>query len=201
MLEGFDLAPNSHGTQMESTPYSLLAELDKAGIAEGARPPIHLWNPDQVKDIDMEIQADGRWFYLGTPIKRPRLTQLFASVMRLEGEDYYLVTPVEKCRIKVRDVPFMAILLDTTGSALKLTTNMGDKIELSEACPLRVVVDEATAEPALYVTVRDGLDAKLNRNVFYQMMELLEEQTVQGEPWHGVVSNGDFLPIVRGEDV
>ncbi len=186
---------------MENSPYSLLAELEKAGVAQGSRPPIHLWHPDQVKDIEMEIRADGRWFYEGSVIKRPRLTQLFSSVLRLEGEDYYLVTPVEKCRIQVQDAPFMAILLDSNGTALKLTTNMGDEVELSADCPLRVVIDEDSLEPGLYVPVRDGLDAKLNRNVFYQLMELLEEQKYQGEDWHGVVSKGQFFPIIRTNEV
>jgi hypothetical protein len=190
---------------METAPYSLMAELDKAGVAEGQLPPIHLWNPDNVKDIDMRIAADGTWFYLGTPIKRPRLVKLFASVMRKEGADYYLVTPVEKCRVTVEDAPFLIVLLESTpaeqGERLELVSNMGDRVTLSKDCPLRVVIDKETEEPGLYVTIRADLEAKLNRNVYYQLTELLETQDVAGESWHGVVSSGDFLPIIRSSDL
>lgn len=186
---------------MQNSPYSLISELDKAGVAEGALPPIHLWNPEAQKDIDMEIRSDGTWFYQGTAIKRPRLTRLFASVMRREGEDYYLVTPVEKCRIQVQDVPFLAILLEHEGNGLVLTSNMGDKVELSAGNLLRVEVDAETGEPGLYVNVRGELDAKLNRNVYYQLMELLVEKDHAGELWHGVMSQDDFLPIIRSSEL
>jgi hypothetical protein len=182
---------------MLNSPYSLISELEKAGVTDGSLPPIHLWHPDHEKDIDMEIQADGSWFYMGSAIKRPRLTKLFSSVMRREGNDYFLVTPVEKCRIQVQDVPFVAILLETGNNALKLTTNMGDHVTLSKDCPLRVTIDPATQEPGLYVTIRAELEAKLNRNVYYQLMELLEEEEWEGELWHGITSRGDFLPIIQ----
>ena len=186
---------------MQNTPYSLISELEKTGVAEGALPPIHLWHPENEKDIDMEIRADGSWFYQGTAIKRPRLTKLFSSVMRKEGADYFLVTPVEKCRIKVQDVPFQAILLETEDGELRLTSNMGEHITLSKDCPLRVTIDPVTQEPSLYVTIRADLEAKLNRNVYYQLMDLLEEQDVDGEPWYGVTSRGDFLPIIRSSEL
>lgn len=190
---------------MEAAPFSLMAELEKAAVQPGDLPPIHLWNPENVKDIDMQIKSDGTWFYLGTPIKRPRLTRLFASVMRKEGEDYYLVTPVEKCRIVVEDAPFMIVLLETTSegdsACLELVSNMGDRVQLGEKCPLRVTVDEESGEPGLYVTIRAELEARINRNVYYQLMELLEEQALDGELWHGVFSQGCFLPIVRTSDL
>ena len=125
--------------------------------------------------------------------------------MRKEGEDYYLVTPVEKCRIVVEDAPFMIVLLETTGTGettcLELVSNMGDRVQLGENCPLRVTVDKESGEPGLYVTIRAELEARLNRNVYYQLMELLEEQDVSGEAWHGVVSQAWFLPIVRSRDL
>lgn len=190
---------------MESAPYSLLAELDQAAVPAGELPPIHLWHPENIKDIDMVIKSDGTWLHEGTAIKRPRLTRLFASVMRKEGDDYFLVTPVEKCRIQVEDAPFQAILLESQstdiGTALELVTNMGDRIQLGKACPLRVEIDPQRGEPALYVTVRAELEAKLNRNVYYQLMEMLEEQEVNGVAWHGVVSQGDFLPIIQSSEL
>ena len=85
-------------------PYSLMSELGK--VQENEHPPVHLWHPDVERDIDLVISRDGVWNYLGSPIKRPRLVRLFASVLRRDGDDYFLVTPVEKCRISG---PFLAM--------------------------------------------------------------------------------------------
>ena len=71
--------------------------------------PVHLWNPPFCGDLDMRIAADGTWHYLKTPIGRPALVKLFASVLKREGDEYFLVTPVEKCRIVVEDAPFLAV--------------------------------------------------------------------------------------------
>src|SRR5256886_16853363 len=84
-----------------------------AARREGARglPPVHLWNPPDCGDIDMRIAADGTWFYQKTPIGRAALVKLFASVLKREGDKYFLVTPVEKCGIAVDDAPFLAVEL------------------------------------------------------------------------------------------
>lgn len=188
---------------MTQGPYSLLAELEK--VKDKGRPPIHLWNPDNVKDIDMEIHADGSWYYMGTPIERPRLVHLFASVMRLEGGDYYLVTPVEKCRIKVADAPFQIVLLDNEGEGesqiLELTTNMSEPVVLGSEHKLRVDIDDETEEPALYVMIRDGLEARVNRNVYYQLAELLVQSEKSGTPWHGLWSQGVFFPVIESSRI
>ena len=86
-----------------------------AGVAREASaqgpPPVHLWNPPFCGDLDMRIASDGTWFYLKTPIGRPALVKLFASVLKREGDKYFLVTPVEKCGIVVDDAPFLAVEL------------------------------------------------------------------------------------------
>src|SRR6185369_5217538 len=74
-------------------------------------PPVHLWNPPYCGEIDMRIAADGTWFYQKTPIGRAALVKLFASVLKREGERYFLVTPVEKCGITVDETPFLAVEL------------------------------------------------------------------------------------------
>ena len=93
------------------------------GIAASARaaskrglPPVHLWNPPFCGDLDMRIARDGTWFYLGTPIGRFELVRLFSSILRKDGEDYFLVTPVEKVGITVDDAPFVAIDLTAKGT-------------------------------------------------------------------------------------
>src|ERR1700751_1070688 len=106
------------------------------GIAGAARragakglPPVHLWNPPYCGDIDMRIAADGTWFYQKTPIGRAALGKLFASVLKREGDTYFLVTPVEKCGIAVDDAPFLAVELDVEeerGRTLHFRTNVDD---------------------------------------------------------------------------
>ena len=71
--------------------------------------PVHLWNPPDCGEIDMRIAADGVWHYCGSPIGRPPLVQLFASILRKDGDRYVLVTPVEKVGIRVDDAPFLAV--------------------------------------------------------------------------------------------
>src|SRR6201991_3583222 len=83
-----------------------------AGSGEKGLPPVHLWNPPFCGNLDMRIASDGSWFYLNTPIGRPALVKLFASVLKREGDDYFLVTPVEKCGLLVEDAPFLAVELN-----------------------------------------------------------------------------------------
>src|SRR5687767_14190567 len=106
-----------------------------AGAAKSAAdrgpPPVHLWNPPFCGDLDMRIAADGTWYYLKTPIGRPALVKLFASVLKREGGRHYLVTPVVKVGIVVDDAPFMAVELqvadgDAPGRALDFSTNVDD---------------------------------------------------------------------------
>src|SRR2546428_6412050 len=84
-----------------------IADAAKRAAVKGP-PPVHLWNPPYCGDIDMRIAADGTWYYMKTPIGRPALVKLFASVLKKEADKYFLVTPVEKCGIAVDDVPFLA---------------------------------------------------------------------------------------------
>ncbi len=180
-------------------PYSLMAEL--ARVKGKGPPPIHLWHPDNVKDIDMEIKANGDWYYLGTPIERPRLVHLFASVLRREGDDYYLVTPVEKCRIRIEDVPFQVVSLAVTGEGdsqqVQFTTNMAEDLLLDADHPLRFSFDPETNEPSPYVMVRDGLEARLNRNTYYHLAELLTEHQIDATNWLGVWSCGSFFKVME----
>src|ERR1051326_2373606 len=83
----------------------------KSGKGSKGLPPVERWNPPFCGDLDMRIAADGTWYYLKTPIGRPALVKLFASVLKREGGKYFLVTPVEKCGITVDDAPFLAVEL------------------------------------------------------------------------------------------
>ncbi len=183
----------------DSAPYSLLAALAK--VKDKDLPPVHLWQPDHIKDIDMVIQKDGTWMYMGTPITRRRLVHLFSTVLRKEGNDYFLVTPIEKCRIRVEDAPFQAVLLEEEGvgqeQSLFFTTDMAERIKADKNHPLRFEIDLKSGEPSPYVMVRDGLEAKLSRSVYYQVADLVVSEEVDGEDWLGVWSGGVYFQLMR----
>lgn len=174
----------------------LLAQIARSG---NGLPPVHLWNPDFCGDIDMRIARDGTWFYLGTPIGRKPMVRLFSTIIRRDGDDYFLITPVEKVGIKVDDAPFVAVLLDVEGSGesqlLRFTTHVDDVVEAGPDHPLRIDLDPQTQEPAPYILVRNNLDALIHRNVFYQLVDLAVVREIDGRRWLGVWSGGEFFPI------
>lgn len=154
-------------------------------------PPVHLWNPPNCGEIDIVIRRDGLWFHEGSPIGREALVRLFSSVLRLDPDGYHLVTPVEKMKITVEDAPFLAVRVDRVGEALRFLTNVGDAVEAGPDNPIRVTTDPGTGEPAPYVHVRRGLEARLRRPVFYELVEMAETR----DGVMGVASNGAWFPI------
>ncbi len=146
-------------------------------------------------DLDIRIGRDGTWFYHGTPIGRKALVKLFSTVLQRDANgDYWLVTPVEKGRIEVEDAPFVAVELIVEGAGpeqvLKLRTNVDDIVAVDADHPLRVTHDRESGERRPYVVVRNGLEARLNRPVFYELVELGEERRVDGESRLAVRSAG-----------
>jgi len=142
-------------------------------------PPVHKWNPELCGDIDIRIARDGLWFYNGTPIGRKEMVKLFSTVLRHDDDgEYYLVTPVEKLKIKVDDAPFVAVELRTEGEGndktLAFRTNTDDWVIAGKDNPIRVEHDMETGEPSPYILVRDDLEALINRPVFYELVELAE---------------------------
>ncbi|PAU59489.1 proteophosphoglycan precursor [Pseudomonas sp. PIC25] len=175
----------------------LLAQIPKT--EKKGLPPVHLWNPDFCGDIDMRIARDGTWYYMGTPIGRKPMVRLFSTIIRRDGDDYFLVTPVEKVGIKVDDAPFVAVSVDVEGQGerqvLRFVTNVEDEVEAGSEHPIRVALDAGTQEPAPYVHVRANLEALIHRNVFYQLVELAVPREMDGRTWLGVWSGGQFFPI------
>jgi hypothetical protein len=185
---------------------SRLDAITKAvGAAGNAIPPVHLWNPPDCGDIDLRIGADGTWYYQKTPITRPALVRLFASILKREGDRYYLVTPVEKCGIAVDDAPFLAI--DVTaeatpaGPALRFRTNVGDEIVCGPDHRLRFEPQPLNGGLKPYVHVRRDLWAKVTRPVYYDLVELGEERMIGAVPWFGVASQGEFFPMAPASEV
>jgi uncharacterized protein len=168
-------------------------------------PPVHLWNPDFCGDIDMEIRRDGSWFYMGTPIGRPALVRLFASILKREGDDYFLVTPVEKVGIRVQDCPFLAQDVAATGSGaaqeLRFTTNVGDEVLAGAENPIEVSRDPETGEPAPKVHIRRDLWARIDRKTFYRLIDIAVTAPHEGADWLGLWSGGTFFPIIPAADL
>jgi len=148
----------------------------------------------------MRIARDGAWYYRGTPIPRPALVKLFASVLKRDDTgDYWLETPAEKCRIRVDDAPFVAVAMEAAGAGrgqrLSFTTSLDDTAVAGPAHPIRVERAPGSDEPAPYIGVRDGLDALIARAVFYDLVELGVEEERDGETVFGVWSDGAFFEL------
>jgi len=171
------------------------------GVAEAVKqapgrglPPVHLWNPAHSGEIDIVIQKDGAWRHEGALISREALVRLFSTVLRKDPDGYWLVTPVEKMRITVEDAPFVAVRVDRDGGDLKFLTNVGDEVTAGPDHPIRVEVGPG-GEPRPYLHVRRGLEALINRPVFYELVEMAQERVTPDGPQLGVGSNGAWFPV------
>ena len=177
-------------------------------------PPVHLWNPPYCGEIDMRIAADGTWFYQKTPIGRAALVKLFASVLKREGDRYFLVTPVEKCAITVDEAPFLAVELavdDGAGSdaaaasgsnrVLRFRTNVDDWVTAGRDNALRFEPEPATGGLKPFLHVRRNLWAKVTRALFYDLVELGEERDVDGTRMFGVASGPEFFAMAPADSI
>jgi hypothetical protein len=168
-------------------------------------PPVHLWDPPFCGDLDMRIATDGTWFYLKTPIGRPALVKLFASVLKREGDRYFLVTPVEKCGIVVEDAPFVAVELRVEqggdGQVLHFRTNVDDWVACDRDHVLRFEPQSGTGGLKPYLHVRRDLWALVTRALFYDLVELGEERDMDGACLFGIVSAGEFFAMAPAESL
>ena len=168
-------------------------------------PPIEKWNPPFCGDIDMTISKSGKWYYMGSEIKRPAMVKLFSGILRLESDNsYYLVTPVEKVRIQVEDAPFVAVAITKEQSegmnTVTFRTNLNDEIVLSKENPLSIEIKK-NDEPSPYITVRNNLRAIISRSVFYELVDLAETIPIDGVPYLAIKSQGEIFKIHKVEDL
>ncbi|WEZ82922.1 DUF1285 domain-containing protein [Rhizobium sp. 32-5/1] len=175
---------------------------------DGAKdlPPIDRWNPPFCGDIDMEIRADGTWFYIGTPIGRQPLVRLFSTVLRKEEDGKtYLVTPVEKVGIRVADAPFIAVEMNVGVrdglQMLTFRTNVGDVVEAGPEHPLRFVIHGDNNELKPYLHVRGRLEALVSRAVMYDLVELGKEAEIDGVAMFAVRSGGTLFSIMPAAEL
>lgn len=162
---------------------------------------MHLWNPPFCGDLDIRIARDGTWFYLGTPIGRAGLVKLFSSILKREGDAYFLVTPVEKVGITVDDAPFVAVDFEVSGEgdaqSITFTTQVEDTVTADPDHPIRVVRDPETGEPSPYVEVRAGLEALIDRKSFYRLVEIGAHK----DGWFGLWSGGTFFAVIPSAEL
>jgi uncharacterized protein len=182
----------------------LEALVSRATRAGKGPAPVERWNPDFCGDLDMEIKQDGTWFYLGTPIGRMPLVQLFSTVLRKDADGKtYLVTPVERVGIRVVDAPFIAVEMDVSGTGggqvITFRTNVGDVVEAGPDHPLRFVDEDETGGLKPYLLVRGRLEALLARPVMYELVEHGAEIDVGGRKMFAVRSKGEIYPIMPAE--
>lgn len=179
------------------------ADLDR--LAGEAVAPAARREPRDCGHFDITIARDGSWFYRGTPINRPALVRLFSTVLqRDEHGTYWLRTPAERGRITVEDAPFVAVELRVEGAGRSQTlifrTNVDDTVALDAAHPLRIASNDANGGPRPYIEVRNGLAARLSRPVFYELVDLGQEERVGDATQYGVWSKGTFFPLGRLDD-
>jgi hypothetical protein len=154
-------------------------------------PPVDKWNPPLSGDIEIRIARDGRWFHEGGEIKRFELVKLFSTILKREGDDYFLVTPVEKWRISVEDAPFVVVDFSRKGSGADQTfvfkTWTEDIVMADEEHPLWVEKRETEGESPQaeesvpYISVRNNLPGRISRNVYYHLIDQALESG-QSEP-------------------
>jgi len=165
--------PSQDGTGSLDNLFADLLALQKDSSA--SLPPVHLWNPPKSGDMDMLIDREGRWIHEGGEIKRERLVKLFSTILKREGNDYFLVTPVEKWKIRVDFAPFyiVAATMNNRDSqqAISLSASTGESLVLSADNPLWVDYPQDSDQPIPLVTVRNNLPGLLSRSVFYQLIE------------------------------
>ena len=153
-------------------------------------------------EIDIRIGRDGTWFYHGSPIGRKPLVKLFASVLRRDDAgDYWLVTPAERGKIKVDEVPFTAVEVNAAGASesqsLTFRTNLDDEVTADAQHPIRIDYAADGREPRPYILVRDRLEARILRPAFYELVELAQMRRIGDDEVYGVWSREQFFPLGR----
>lgn len=188
------MAKRMNGQKIVNLPSEQLAQTVRQ-VAPRGPAPVHLWDPPLCGALDMRIARDGSWHYQGSPITRPALVRLFASILRRDAQSYVLVTPVEKFIISVEDAPFVAVDFQISGKdkaqKITFTTQLDETVTAGPQTPIRI--DAQTGTP--YVTLRANLEARIDRKSFYRLAEIATPHQIAGENWLGLWSDGQFFKL------
>ncbi len=167
-----------------------LAEIAKQ-VAQRKLPPVDQWAPAREGDSKMRIAADGTWFHDGSPITRPAMVRAFSGLLTRDSDgQHWLVTPHEKLAIAVEDAAFQAVDAVRKGDGIAFRLNTDDLIVAGPGHPLRAAGDADI--PALYLGVRGGLEARLNRSTYAQLAVIA---LAEGDDW-SVTSLGQRFSLV-----
>jgi hypothetical protein len=166
-----------------------LAALSLSEIAElvAARklPPVEGWAPQRTGDSEMRIAADGKWYHRGGEITRPAMVRAFSTLLARDGDGRtWLVSPFEKLSIDVEDAEFVATDMTAVNGGLAFRLNTDDLVIAGPDHPIRAGGDRET--PALYLAVRRGCEARLNRSTYEQLIQ------------HGLERDSDPLAVESG---
>lgn len=142
-------------------------------VAQRRLPPVDQWEPQASSDSLMTIRADGRWFHDGGEVRRPAMIRAFASLLRRDGDgQHWLVTPAERQSIEVEDAAFIAVDVTHKDGALVFRLNTDDTVIAGPDHPLIARGDADL--PAVYLSVRSGTEARLNRSTWLQLVDLAD---------------------------
>ena len=179
----------------------LLSEIQQAESNSQAQKN---WQPGNTGAIDIRIAVDGTWYHEDRVFQRASMTRLFASVLHREDNQYYLLTPVEKLSIRVDDAPFVATMVeqipDGENNALVFTTNLGERIVADADHPIRVEIDPVSNEPRPYIHVRDGLEALIGRNAFFELVNMASTTELDGNQYLTITSMGTDFILGRADE-
>jgi uncharacterized protein len=184
----------------------LAALISRARGQERGLPPVERWNPPFCGNIDMEIRRDGTWFYCGTPIGRPAMVELFASVLRKDEDGKtYLVTPVEKVGIRVEDAPFTIVEIDVAGEGdeqrITARSNVGDVVEAGADHALRFDIEPQHGGLKPYLHVRGRLEGLFTRAATHALVAAGEEMVIAGRPMFAIRSGGAVFPVMAVDEL
>lgn len=180
---------------MVYTPPPELAGMSLAEIAEAVAqrklPPVDQWDPQNIDDSHMRIAADGRWFHEGSEITRPAMVRAFSGLLNREADgSYWLVVPYQKLRIEVDDACFVATDVSQKDGNLVFRLNTDDLVVAGPDHPIRA--DGEAEAPALYLHVRRGCEARLNRSTYEQLAQIA---LARGDDWT-VTSGGHTYSLL-----
>ena len=156
-------------------------------------PPVHLWNPELCIGQQISINREGEWFYNKSIIKNQKLVNLFASVLRKDDDEYFLVTPSEKVPVEVEIAPYMIIDFKYNENTIELTTNLNYSFELEQPESMRLIDLEGTTLPL--IKVRDNLEGFFSRSVYYKIIDLALEANHVNNGILLLESNSNFYPV------